>query len=509
MSITLYRKYRPQKFTEVMGQNHIKLTLENEISSGKISHAYLFSGPHGVGKTTMARILTKSLNCRKRQKTEPCNSCTSCVDINEGRSMDMIEIDAASNRGINEIRELREQVRFVPLKENYKVFIIDEVHMLTTEAFNALLKTLEEPPSHVIFVLATTEIQKVPDTIISRCQHFNFKKVPLNEICRHLESIVSKENVKVDKKVLENIARHSGGYLRDAVSLLGQILTLGEKEISEEEALLVIPRSNVETIFEFLNYLFKGQTAQALQLIERFMEEGGDIEFFTKEVVEYLRKILLAKTTANWQELLWDLNKDSLEELHSYLSEIKIVDLRKMLEYLLEAMSAMKQAEIVQLPLELAIIKISELNHDSDQNFPDQPTKDIKNPVVTKKSQEKGNSQSSVTLAEIQNKWQQVISDLKKHNHSLSTFIKGARPIRMEGLSLVISFKYAFHWERVKDQKNKKCVEEVLKKIFGQDIILCGEIENINFKKSKSESGQKDDKMIETVLETLGGEVVS
>ena len=224
MSNTLYRKYRPQIFAEVISQNHVKTTLANAITMDKVAHAYLFAGPRGIGKTTLARILAKALNCNEKDKLEPCTKCSSCLEIAEGRSLDLIEIDAASNRGINEIRELREQVRVSPSKEKFKVFIIDEVHMLTNEAFNALLKTLEEPPAHAIFILATTEIHRIPETIISRCQRFDFKKIPIPETVKHLEFLVKQEGIKVEKKVIENIARFSQGYLRDAISMLGQIL---------------------------------------------------------------------------------------------------------------------------------------------------------------------------------------------------------------------------------------------------------------------------------------------
>jgi len=200
MSFTLYRKYRPQKFSEVIAQNHIKVTLENEITSGKIAHAYLFSGPRGIGKTTIARIFAKSLNCQNRVGAEPCNECVSCLEIGEGRSLDLVEIDAASNRGINEIRELKEQIKYTPVKSKYKIFIIDEVHMLTAEAFNALLKTLEEPPAYAIFILATTEAHKLPDTIISRCQRFDFKKVPFSDIVAHLGRLSAAEGIDVEKK---------------------------------------------------------------------------------------------------------------------------------------------------------------------------------------------------------------------------------------------------------------------------------------------------------------------
>lgn len=361
MSTTLYRKYRPQTFAEVIDQNHVKITLKNEITSGKLAHAYLFAGPRGIGKTTMARILAKSVNCQNQKDGEPCNQCASCQEIMLDNSLDLIEIDAASNRGINEIRELREQVKYTPTKNKYKVFIIDEVHMLTTEAFNALLKTLEEPPAHAIFILATTELHQLPETIISRCQRFDFRKVSFMEIVNQLAMISRSENIQVSQKVLENVARISEGYVRDAISLLGQILALGEKEINEEEASLVLPHSDLNQVIIFIKQLLLNKPADNINLINQYLACGGDVENFTKETVEIFRKILVAKTVNNWQDLAWEIPEEELKRLLSILEQIKNSQLILIIETLLEALNNIKRTEIIQLPLEMAIIKISEI----------------------------------------------------------------------------------------------------------------------------------------------------
>jgi len=358
MTLTLYRKYRPQSFKEVIGQNHIKVTLLSEITSGKLAHAYLFSGPRGIGKTTLARLLAKSVNCVKPQDGEPCNNCPSCLEIMQDNSLDLIEIDAASNRGINEIRELREQVKYAPAKSRYKIFIIDEVHMLTSEAFNALLKTLEEPPAHAIFILATTELHQLPETIISRCQRFDFKKVSFTEIIGYLERICSAERVKVDKKVLENVARFSQGYVRDAVSLLGQILALGESEVSQAEASLVLPRSDLSQITIFISQIFQNNTAGNINLINQYLADGGELENFTKETIEVLRKILVAKITNSWQELVWEIPEDDLKTFMRLLEKVAANQLVGIIEILLDALTVMKRSDIIQLPLEMAIVKI-------------------------------------------------------------------------------------------------------------------------------------------------------
>ncbi len=505
MSTTLYRKYRPQTFKEVISQNHVKLTLENALMSNKVAHAYLFSGPRGIGKTTLARILAKALNCKNRETAEPCTKCPSCLEIGEGRSLDLIEIDAASNRGINEIRELREQVRVTPAKEKYKVFIIDEVHMLTNEAFNALLKTLEEPPAHAIFILATTEIHKIPETIISRCQRFDFKKIPLPETIKHLEYIIKEEGIKVEKKVIENIARFSQGYLRDALSMLGQILSLGEKEVTFAEASLVIPRSDLSEIFNFINYLLNGKTVESINLIHNYIEEGGDIEFMTREVIEYLRIILLSQVTNDWQKLLWEIEEEALINLKHSLENISTDELSQMIEILLSTLTQMKSSEIIQLPLELAIIKITHGKENSDDHDLTPPNVSQEEKSIPKSSQDVV-IKSNLKLSKVLKKWPEVINLLKEYNHSLSGFVKSSQPLELVGNKIILGFKYAFHLERVKEEKNMKYIEEVLNKIFDEKLFIDGLVDetiDLNIILEKKEE------IIETVINELGGEIVN
>ncbi|MFN3301714.1 MAG: DNA polymerase III subunit gamma/tau [Patescibacteria group bacterium] len=353
--LTLYRKYRPQKFSEVIGQEHVKKTLENEIKIGRISHAYLFYGPRGVGKTTLARIFAKAVNCenRKEGESEPCNQCLSCQEITQGKSLDLIEIDAASNRGINEIKELRDGVRFTPSRGKYKVFIIDECHQITSEAFNALLKTLEEPPPHAIFILVTTEPHKVPYTIASRCQKFGLGKVSPSKILNRLKEIVQREGVKVEEEVLKNIAIQSQGFVRDAESLLAQVLSLNDKEITLEEAKIVLPRSEFEKITEFSKYLLMKDSSKAIKLINEYLEEGVDLKQFNLDLIEFLRKLLLIKIGLS-------LDKDE-ENFSSLVKEIKTNDLIKIIEEFIRVKTNLEYSEIPQLPFELAIVKICHL----------------------------------------------------------------------------------------------------------------------------------------------------
>src|SRR3989344_9182778 len=274
---TLYRKYRPSTFADVYGQEHLITTIKNEIALGKIAQAYLFSGPRGVGKTTTARLLAKAVNCltRKEGQFEPCNACGAWEQIRAGRHIDVIEVDAASQTGVDNVREnIIENAQFKPTTAKYKVFIIDEVHMLSNSSFNALLKTLEEPPAHVIFILATTELHKLPATVISRCQRFNFKKIGYDEMLARLKKISEEEKIKVDKEVFGRIINKSDGCLRDAESLLGQVFSLDLKKITVEDAQMILPSSNVESIIEFLEAITQGDGARALKLINTLTEEG-------------------------------------------------------------------------------------------------------------------------------------------------------------------------------------------------------------------------------------------
>lgn len=358
---TLYRKYRPQAFSDVSGQSHIKQTIQNEIKNDKIAHAYLFCGPRGVGKTTMARLVAKAANClnRKEGEFEPCNNCDSCNEIMEGKALDVVEIDAASHTGVDHVREhIINAARFVPNSRKFKVFIIDEVHMLSTAAFNALLKILEEPPSYVKFVLATTEIHKILPTIISRCQRFDFKKIEINDLKERLERLVAAEGKKVDDDVYSLVIKNADGCLRDAESLLGQVLILDDAHITLEQVRLVLPVTNYVLADELISYIAAQDIPQAITMINRLVQEGINLEQFNRDVIEYTRKIMLYAIHQVFEDFALDLDESLRNQIKEWSGKFSITQLLKMVDVFIKALADQKNSPIIQLPLELAIVTI-------------------------------------------------------------------------------------------------------------------------------------------------------
>jgi DNA polymerase-3 subunit gamma/tau len=533
MSLAIYRKYRPQIWSDLTGQNHIKVTLQHEIENNKVAHAYLFTGSRGVGKTTTARLLAKALNCQDRKdgQSEPCNKCEACLELAGGNDMDILEVDAASHTGVDNVREnIIANARFTPVKRKYKVFIIDEVHMLSISAFNALLKILEEPPAHAIFILATTEVHKVPATIISRCQRFDFKKVNADELIKRLTWICQKENVKVSKKVLNNIARVSEGCLRDAESLLGQILSLGEKEVSQEEASLIIPVSNFNLVLELVESLVYKNTKQAIGLVNKLVAEGTDLVQFTDELIEFLRKMILSKITEGLQEFATDLDDEQSKQVIDLAQKFSMEEIIGLINLFTAKKFELKTAVISQLPLEIAIIEYCQQKSDdqsdnsanSDRGAVGQTTPDIDNnqnpaepqPVKSKilVDSDQNNNQVNdppdqvladtvqedfkngdtntilknenlgqtlkkgtkvkIKLSEIRQKWHSFIVEMQKNNASLVFILKVAEPLELNDNILKIGFQYEFHQQRINQPKVRECLEKILSEFFNDTLVV-------------------------------------
>jgi len=364
MSLVIYRKYRPQKFSEIVGQDHIIRTLTSALKTGKVAHAYLFAGPRGVGKTSVARLLAKAVNCLDSSTLEPCNKCESCLEIMENRALDLIEIDAASNRGIDEIRELKERVKFTPTRSKYKVFVIDESHQLTKEAFNALLKTLEEPPAHAIFVLATTEPYKMLPTILSRVQRFDFKKISLPDILKRLEMIIKKEKVKVDKKALRVIALNAEGYMRDAESMLGQVIAFcgppaGGKQIMLEDVEAILGIVDINLAIKFIDLLADKKSKEVLVFIDKFVNQGYDLVQFVQSLINYSRKLLLIRISKDLSRIIkQELSPEQLNTAEKQTEKFSVEELSKIIEIFIEAAYQMKRSSFPQIVVELAVIEI-------------------------------------------------------------------------------------------------------------------------------------------------------
>ena len=357
MAQALYRKWRSRTFDEVVGQEHVTQTLRNALRDNRVAHAYLFSGPRGTGKTSTARILAKALNCTGPEDDRPCDVCPTCVAISEGRMLDLIEIDAASNNSVDDIRELRDKVGFRPSEGSYKIYIIDEVHMLSSSAFNALLKTLEEPPPHARFILATTEPHKIPATVLSRCQRFDFRRIPVVEIAAHLRHIATEENIGAEDGALTAIARSAQGCMRDAISLLDQMTSYGAEAISLTQVHQVLGSVASESVSGFVDALTDHNVAAGLRLIHKLLLDGASLQEFTTQVVEHLRGVLLVQMTGD-SGLLDDRSPETVKRMAAQAQKLTQPQSIYAVKRFGEAIGELKGGYQPQLPLELALIEI-------------------------------------------------------------------------------------------------------------------------------------------------------
>lgn len=510
----LYRKYRPQCFDEIVGQENIKKIISQEIKRGEVAHAFLFVGPRGVGKTTLARIIAKSLNClnRKEDEFEPCNECKSCKSIDNKSDFDIIEIDAASHTGVDNVRENIISVSKIALApKKFKVFIIDEVHMLSTSAFNALLKTLEEPPKNVIFVLATTEAHKVPATIISRCQRFDFKKINFNNVVERLQGIVDQEKVKVDKSILENIAYNSEGCLRDAESLLSQVLSLDDKEICAEQAEIVLPTSDLNLVFSLVESLLNKKANDGITIINQAIIDGVDLSRMSEDTIEIFRKMLLVKINPELDKFTKgfdDNNKKKIIELSQSIEEAKIFNI---IDILNKRVEEIKSCKISQLPIEMAVVEICLLDGNivreqsevvfTKTNNIIQNIDDIGNEISSNISPQK-----TIRLQDIEFIWSRVIQETKKGNTSLASILQNCALKNLNGNKLTIALRFEFHQKKLKETSNRMIVENLIKEAVGV-IIEIDPIFDKDTRVISSNAPESNGEILDSLNEVFGDEI--
>lgn len=501
--MVIARKYRPQRFSEIIGQEHVTSTLINAIKTNRVAHAYIFSGPKGIGKTTIARIFAKALNCEHGPAPDPCDKCTSCQEIIKGMSMDVMEIDGASNRGIDQIRELRENVKFAASGSRFKVYIIDEVHMLTTEAFNALLKTLEEPPGHVKFFFATTEPNKVPATIMSRCQRFELRRIKNSQIVDRLKDLADREKIKISKDILYTIARCANGSMRDGESTLDKLISYSGAEIKDDEALTILGVVDKDVLAKLSQAIIGSNIDKALGILSGIFEQGKDQTQFLLDITNHFRDILLAKYSPE----LIELPEDDIPGILESAGQITHGKLLEIINTLIYLQGELKWSLSKQISMEVGIIKTAmaakRLNLDELVDRLEAMEKRLEtNPGPT--------PEKPRLFSQINEFWAEILAGLGKNNPVLKSYLAEGRPIELKQDKLTIGFppSCSLHQESLSKPQNKEIVEKRFEERLGAPVKLDFTIMD-SLEKPKPAARAIDNPLVEKVRRKFGAKIVS
>ncbi len=550
--LALARRYRPGDFDTILSQHHITTTLKNAVSSGRISHAFLFCGPRGTGKTTTARVLAKALNCEKGPTPEPCGECTVCKEITLGSSPDVFEIDAASNRGIDDIRELRENVRYSPVGGRYKIYIIDEIHRLTREAFDALLKTLEEPPSHVIFIFATTDPQALPATILSRTQRYNFKRIPVSALAEAVNSVARKEGLSIDPNAALLVAKKADGSLRDALSLLDQLSSFSDSNIDMERAAEVLGLVKTDLLFAIAQSIINHDAAGALAQLSEFTKSGGDPPELAGALAGYIRTLLLIRNGVDDTEIL-ELDKAELEKANKLVAEIDPVDLLRYFTALADYKWSVKQGQDPVFTLETAVVKMAAMDRavsleellrgmqmdstsrgfaaGSPRNTPATSgrggfdkarefaadTKSIAYEPLPNTVPKRKRSGGSLSLERISAEWDDFCKFVFKRDKAIFAHLGMCQPSAFDDglLTITVNGNGNFQYEQLSRPGKKTSLESLLEEYFSSDVklkLLAGsfQAEDQNSTAANRESKKifEGSPVVNKLFDLLGGEII-